>query len=70
MISAQSEKQKNMQSIIAEKVDFPFLVCAALGAANCNGWEISWSASDDTLYSVLICDDGSWKSSWEGSKDS
>ena len=68
IISAQPEIQKNMQSIIAEKVDCPFLVCAALGAANYDKWEISWSASDDTPCSVLICEDGGWKSSWKGRK--
>ena len=57
-----------MQSIIAEKVDVPFLVCAALGAANYDRWEIIWLASDDTPCSVLICEDGSWKSSWKGRK--
>ena len=44
------------------------MICAALGAANCNGWEISWSSKDDSHYSVLICEDGRWKSSWDGSK--
>ena len=68
LISAQSEKQKKIKCIIAENVDSPFLICAALGAANCNGWEISWSSKDDIHYSVLICDEGSWKSSWDGSK--
>ena len=68
LILAQFEKPKNIQCIIAEKVDSPFLVCAALGAANCNGWEISWSTKDDSHYSVLICEDGNWKSSWGGSK--
>ena len=68
LISVQLENPKNMQSIIAEKVDSPFLVCAALGAANYDRWEISWPASDDTPCSVLICEDGSWKSSWKGRK--
>jgi len=66
LISARLENLKNIQSIIAEKVDCPFLVCAALGAANFDRWEISWLASDDTPCSVLICEDGSWKSSWKG----
>ena len=68
LMSSHSEKPKNIQCIIAEKVDSPFLVCAALGAANCNGWEISWESKDDSHYSVLICEDGSWMSSWEVSK--
>ena len=68
LISVQLENPKNMQSIIAEKVDVPFLVCAALGAANYDRWEISWPASDDTPCSVLICEDGTWKSSWKGRK--
>jgi len=69
LISVQLENPKNMQSIIAEKVDCPFLVCAALGVANCARWEISWPVSDDdTQCSVLICEDGSWKSSWKGRK--
>ena len=68
LISERTENPKNMQSIIAEKVDVPFLVCAALGAANYDRWEISWPASDDTPCSVLICEDGSWKSSWKGRK--
>ena len=68
LISERPENPKNMQSIIAEKVDCPFLVCAALGAANYDKWEISWPASDDTPCSVLICEDGSWKSSWKGRK--
>ena len=68
LISVQLENPKNMQSIVAEKVDCPFLVCAAIGAANYDRWEISWPASDDTLCSVLICEDGSWKSSWKGRK--
>ena len=66
LISARSENPKNMQSIIAEKVDCPFLVCAALGAANYDRWEISWPALDDTPCSVLICEEGNWKSSWKG----
>ena len=68
LISARHEDPKHMKSIIAEKVDCPFLVCAALGAANYDRWEISWSASDDTTCSVLICEDGSWESSWKGRK--
>jgi len=68
LISARPEIPKNMQSIIAKKVDCPFLVCAALGAANYDRWEISWPASDETPCSVLICKDGSWKSSWKGRK--
>ena len=68
LISARPENPKNMQSIIAKKVDCPFLVCAALGAANYDRWEISWQASDDTPCSVLICEEGSWKSSWKGKK--
>ena len=68
LITAQPEIPKNMQSIIAEKVDCPLLVCAALGAANFDGWEISWFATDNTICSVLICEEGSWKSSWNGSK--
>ena len=68
LISERTESPKNMQSIIAEKVDVPFLVCAALGAANYDRWEINWPASDDTPCSVLICEDGSWKSSWKGRK--
>ena len=68
LISVQLENPKNMQSIIAEKVDCPFLVCAALGAANYDGCELSWPATDDTPCSVLICEDGSWKSSWKGRK--
>ena len=67
LISVQLENPKNMQSIIAEKVDCPLLVCAALGAADFNGWEISWPGTDSTLRSVLICEEGSWKSSWIGS---
>jgi len=66
LISVRPKNPKNMQSIIAEKVDCPFLVCAALGAANYDSWEISWRASDDTPCGVLICEDGSWKSSWKG----
>jgi len=65
LISSQSEKPKNIHCIIAEKVDSPFLVCAALGAANCKGWEISWTSKDDSHYSVLICEDGGWLSSCE-----
>ncbi len=68
LISARPKNPKNMQSIIAKKVDCPFLVCAALGAANYDRWEISWPASDDTLCSVIIFEDGSWKSSWKGRK--
>ena len=68
LISVQLEDPKNMQSIIAEKVDCPFLVCAAIGVANYDGWEISWPATDETLCSILICEDGSWKSSWKGRK--
>ena len=68
LISLQLENPKNMQSIVVEKVDCPFLVCAAIGAANYDRWEISWPASDDTPCSVLICEDGSWKSSWKGRK--
>ena len=68
LISARPENPKNIRSIIAEKVDCPFLVCAALGAANFDRWEISWPSSDDTPFSVLICEDGSWKSSWEDNK--
>ena len=68
LISERTENPKNIQSIIAEKVDVPFLVCAALGAAAYDRWEISWSASDDTTCSVLICEDGSWESSWKGRK--
>ena len=68
LISEQYGKQKKNKCIIVEKVDFPFLICAALGAANCNGWEISWCFKNNIQYSVLICDDGSWKSSWECSK--
>ena len=68
LISERPENPKNMQSIIAKNVDYPFLVCAALGAANYDRWEISWSASDDTTCNVLICEDGSWKSSWKGRK--
>ena len=68
LISARPENPKNMQSIIAEKVDCPFLVCAALGAANYDGFELSWLATDDTPCSVLIYGDGSWKSSWKGRK--
>ena len=68
LISALPENLKNMKSIIAKNVDYPFLVCAALGAANYDRWEISWPASDDTPCSVLICEDGSWKSSWKGRK--
>jgi len=68
LISVQLENPKNMQSIVVEKVDCPFLVCAAIGAANYDRWEISWPASDDTPCSVLICEDGSWKSSWKGRK--
>ena len=67
LISTHPEIPKNRQSIIAEKVDCPLLVCAALGAANFEGWEISWSATDVTLSSVLICEEGSWKASWNGS---
>ena len=66
LISARPENPKKMQSIIAENVDCPFLVCAALGAANYDSWEISWLASDDTPCSVLICEEGNWKSSWKG----
>ena len=65
LITAHPEIPKNKQSIIAEKVDCPLLVCAALGVANFDGWEISWPATD-TQCSVLICDEGSWKSSWNG----
>ena len=65
LISAQTEKQENIRYIIAKNVDYPFLVCAALGASNCNGWEISWTTEYEIPYSVLICTDGSWKSSWE-----
>ena len=68
LISVQLEDPKNLQSIIAEKVDCPFLVCAAIGAANYDGWEISWADTDETPCSVLICGDGSWKSSWKGRK--
>ena len=68
LISVQLENEKNMKSIVAEKVDCPFLVCAAIGAANFDKWEISWPASDDTQCSVLICEDGRWKSSWKGMK--
>jgi hypothetical protein len=68
LISARPENPKNMQSIIAKNVDCPFLVCAAVGAANYDRWEISWPASDDTPCSVLICENGSWKSSWKGRK--
>ena len=68
LISVQLENPKNMQSIVAEKVDCPFLVCAAIGAANYDRWEISWPASDDTPCSVLFCEDGSWKSSWKDGK--
>jgi len=68
LISARPENTKNMQSIIAKKVDYPFLVCAALGAANYDRLEISWPASDDTPCGVLICEDGSWKSSWKSRK--
>jgi hypothetical protein len=66
LISAQPENSKNMQSILAENVDCPFLVCAAIGAANYDAWEISWQASEEIPCSVLICEDGSWKSSWKG----
>ena len=66
LISAQTKNPKNMKSIIAKKVDCPFLVCAALGAANYDGWEISWPTTDDITCSILICEDGSWKSSWKG----
>ena len=66
LISNKLEIQEKIQCVVAEKVDSPFLVCAALGAANFNGWEISWTTNDDNLYSVLICADGSWKSSWKG----
>lgn len=68
LIPIQLENKKNMQSIVAEKVDCPFLVCAAIGAANFDGWEISWPATDETTCSILICEDGSWKSSWKGKK--
>ena len=67
LISTHPEIPKNFQSIIAEKVDFPLLVCAALGAADFDGWEISWPAKDATISSVLICEEGSWRSSWNGS---
>ena len=66
LITAHPEIQNNKQSIIAEKVDCPLLVCAALGAANFNGWELSWASVNDTQCSVLICEEGSWKSSWNG----
>ena len=68
LISAQTKNPKNMKSIIAKKVDCPFLVCAALGAANYDGCELSWPATDDTPCRVLICEGGSWKSSWKGRK--
>ena len=68
LISARPKNPKIMQNIIAEKVDCPILVCAALGAANYDSWEISWLASDDIPCSVLICEDGNWKSSWNGRK--
>ena len=68
LISAHTKNPKNMKSIIAKKVDCPFLVCAALGAANYDGCELSWPNSDDTLCRVLICEGGSWKSSWKGRK--
>ena len=67
LISTHPEILKNRQSIIAEKVDCPLLVCAALGAADFDGWEISWPATDASLSSVLICEEGSWRSSWNGS---
>jgi len=66
LISARPKNPKIMQNIIAEKVDCPILVCAALGAADYDSWEISWLASDDIPCSVLICEDGNWKSSWNG----
>ena len=66
LISVQLENPKNMQSIVAENVDCPFLVCAAIGSANYDAWEISWPASEEIPCSVLICEDGSWKSSWKG----
>ena len=68
LILSNPQNQKNNKNIVAEKVDCPFLICAALGAADFDGWEISWSAIDDTPCSVLICEEGSWKSSWKGSK--
>ena len=66
LISAQTKNPKSMLSIVAENVDCPFLVCAAVGAANYDAWEISWPASEKISCSVLICEDGSWKSSWKG----
>ena len=64
LISAQPENPNNIPCIIAEKVDCPFIVCAALGASNCKGWEISWTGKDNCPNSVLICGDGGWMSSW------
>ena len=68
IILGQTQNPKNLQKIVAENVDCPFLICAAIGAANLEGWEISWSAEYDAPCSVLICEDGSWHSSWKGSK--
>ena len=64
LISTHPEIPKNRQSIIAEKVDYPLIVCAALGAADFVGCEISWPDTDASLSSILICEEGSWRSSW------
>ena len=67
-ISAKTEVSKKNHHIVAKNVDHPFLIAAALASFNYAGWEICWQGLEGSICKVMICVNGSWKTSWSGSK--
>ena len=67
-ISTKTEVSKISHHIVAKNVDHPFLIAAAIGSSNYGGWEICWQGLEGSICNVLICMNGSWKTSWSGSE--
>ena len=65
-ISLISNKSKEFHKFTTKNVDHPFLIAAAVGSNNSRCWEISWKCSNGNLCSVLITQNGNWKTSWQG----
>ena len=63
-ISLQTEKWNKSHVLIAQNVDHPFLVAAAVGSYNLGCWEISWKDYTGKLSKVLIGLNGIWKTTW------
>ena len=65
-ISLISNKSKKCHKFTIKNVDHPFLIAAAVGSNNSECWKISWKCSNGNPCSVLITQNGNWKTSWQG----